>query len=165
MVHCLASPPGTGSTTACTPKKNTLAHRFAVMWHSCTELAMLAPKVHVLGTPHSRRGKLSFIKLSFLPKHPLHMRPTPGHRCVVEQYPHTSCNHCWAVRNAQPWVGLEFSIRRLADGPKKSHNGSKTFRQSCQTLCPIWTLINLYDLFTLGLCSRMSSSKLFGLPF
>jgi hypothetical protein len=59
--------------TVRTPQ-NTLAHRFAVMWHSCTELAMLAPKVQVLGKPHVEQGDyFSFTKAPY--SHAPHTRP------------------------------------------------------------------------------------------
>ena len=152
------------------PPANTLAHRFAVMWHSCTELAMLAPKVQVLGKLCIRPGNL----LNAPTKHPLHMRPTPGQRCVVEAVPFSlenpatllmlGCRECsttgraWVFHSQTRWWPFPnlFSLtgqRKATTPPKPSASHAKHFAQSGP-----WSSTCL-------LSNPRRIPKLFGLPY
>ena len=64
------------------PPANALAHRFAVIRHSKTLLATLAPRVWVLRRPR-RQG---MIVTKTPTEHSLRVRPTPGQRCENEQH-------------------------------------------------------------------------------
>ena len=69
------------------PPANALAHRFAVIRHSKTLLATLAPRVWVLRRSESQEGRewLSQRITKAPTEHSLRVRPTPGQRCENEQ--------------------------------------------------------------------------------